>query len=615
MPSQHLNSQVSSQKQSSDNRQGDLLSEQTIDSDFSAIRESEEDSSMEHESKKIMKIINRLHVQTKIEEIWEIGSRDGRDSKKMSETFPMARIIAFEPNLETFELVEQVAMNSFGKIDAFNIALSDADGEITFYKIDTDRTVTSWPDGNPGASSIFVANNLSDIEKYVQVPVEVMANRAKTLIQEKRARIPNLIWIDAQGAEGKILKGFEETLSSVDFIYVELSLVELYLGQPLASEIVEFLSRNFYWHSNLSRGYLQFDAFFVNKKNSGLHVKVRDWFFHLSLHTELYLGIRYSVLGFVRKIIFRLIDGLHFRVINLFRKSESKFLGRTVSSVVLTVGEIFRIQRLPTKLRQIIGMAQPSAPLRDVSPPVIDIAIPCHQKDWDNLELVIHGVRSSVINPIGKIRLITPSSMLAELENKFPDCDVVTDESVLDAELISMIDSLVPKERQGWVLQQIIKFKAVLLSEEVATLILDADTILLNRAIYLDSDGRQLLCVGDDYYWPYKHHQRRVFGGQNHLLSFVTHFQLMKKETLCEMFDSDGRGLLRWLREGDFSESSPVSEYDTYGEWISVNKTDEVVLAKWNNIPLKINPKATSYAKIIEEYARYGSVSNHSYLD
>jgi FkbM family methyltransferase len=572
-------------------------------------------ASMEHESKKMIKIINRLHVQTNIEEIWEIGSRDGLDSQKLSETFPMARIVAFEPNLETFELVKQVAMNSFGKISAFNLALSDVDGRITFYKIDTHSTITSWPDGNPGASSIFVANNISDIEKYVQIPVEVMANRAKTLIQEQRVVLPNLVWIDAQGAEGKILKGFEETLSSVDFIYVELSLVELYLGQPLASEIVELLSRNFYWHSNLSRGYLQFDAFFVNKKHGRLSVKIRDWFFRLSLQTELYLGIRYSALGFVRKIVFRLIGRLHFRVINVFRKSESRFLGRTMLSAVLTVWEFFRIQRLPTKLRQLIGMAQPSAPLRDVSPPVIDIAIPCHQKDWDNLELVIYGVRSSVINPIGKIRLITPSRLVAELKNKFPDCDVVTDESVVDVELISMIDSLVPNERKGWVLQQIIKFKAVLLSEEVATLILDADTILLNRKIWLDSDGRQLLCVGDDYYWPYKHHQRRVFGGRNHLLSFVTHSQLMKKGTLCEMFGSDGRGLLHWLREGDFSESSPVSEYDTYGEWISSNKRDEVVFAKWNNIPLKIDPKVTSYAKIIKEYGKYGSVSNHSYLE
>jgi hypothetical protein len=40
--------------------------------------------------------------------------------------------------------------------------------------------------------------------------------------------------MDVQGAEGLVIKGFDEHIRNVNFIYVELSLKPLYLNQPLA---------------------------------------------------------------------------------------------------------------------------------------------------------------------------------------------------------------------------------------------------------------------------------------------------------------------------------------------------------------------------------------------
>ena len=299
---------------------------------------------------------------------------------------------------------------------------------------------------------------------------------------------------------------------------------------------------------------------------------------------------------------------------NQLRRSESKMLGFLVMRVSLSLAKIMNLQKLPYSLRQIISLAQPSNPLRDKNLPTIDIAIPCHVNDFDNLPLVIKGARVSVRNPIGNIRLITPEYLSMELQTRFPDCIVSTDESVLSADLVQAINELVPKERRGWITQQIIKFKTVIMSDQVATLILDADTVLLRPRIWLNLQGTQILCIANEYHLPYKKHIRKVFGGQSHLLSFVTHHQLMQRDSVREIFGQNGEGLIGWLKSADFNESSSISEYDTYGQWMLERNPHQIVFAKWNNVSAKLNSLKTSYTEILSDYPKYGSVSNHWYL-
>ena len=48
--------------------------------------------------------------------------------------YPQAKIIAFEPNLETFKLLElNIKQNDLRDVDLVNAAVSDRTGEIDFY--------------------------------------------------------------------------------------------------------------------------------------------------------------------------------------------------------------------------------------------------------------------------------------------------------------------------------------------------------------------------------------------------------------------------------------------------------------------------------------------------
>lgn len=77
--------------------------------------------------------------------------------------------------------------------------------------------------------------------------------------------------IDVQGYELEVLKGASFALSSSKFVLLELSLVPLYINQPLWLELVEFMYENNFYLWGLSPGFsdpvsgqnLQFDAIFL----------------------------------------------------------------------------------------------------------------------------------------------------------------------------------------------------------------------------------------------------------------------------------------------------------------------------------------------------------------
>jgi hypothetical protein len=132
--------------------------------------------------------------------------------------------------------------------------------------------------------------------------------------------------------------------------------------------------------------------------------------------------IEHSLLSFLMKPIRVFIKVSYRQLTNQLRRSESRLFGLIIVKLSLSIANLIKIQKIPYALRQIISLAQPSDPLRGTILPTIDIVIPCHIKDFENLPLVIQGAKAGVSNPIGEIKLITPEYLSIELQIRFPDC-------------------------------------------------------------------------------------------------------------------------------------------------------------------------------------------------
>lgn len=217
----------------------------------------------------IEKFINYISDKNSPYVIFDIGSRDCEQSIEFYKTFPNAKIYAFECNPNTLNLCEQNIIPYQDRITLIKGAVCDYDGSITFYPINQEKTKTTWKDGNPGASSLFKSNGNYKVETYVQDEITTNCHRLDTIMSKHEIPRVHIIWMDLQGAEMIALKGLGNKLSSVEYLYTEVSHREIYTGQVMYKELNDFiLSNDFIIKNNLSLRGWQEDVIY-EKKNDG----------------------------------------------------------------------------------------------------------------------------------------------------------------------------------------------------------------------------------------------------------------------------------------------------------------------------------------------------------
>jgi len=191
--------------------------------------------------KKLSAIANKILGIDNIKFIFEFGSRYGEDSMLFAQSYPKATVYAFECNPNTLAICESNT-SKYKNIQLTKKAVSDIDGEVSFFKIDQSKTKTTWADGNQGASSLFVASGKYPVEQYVQEEITVESITLSTFIQQNLIPGIDILWMDIQGAELLALKGLKDDISKVKIIQLEVEFFEIYDGQPLYDDLGKFLN-------------------------------------------------------------------------------------------------------------------------------------------------------------------------------------------------------------------------------------------------------------------------------------------------------------------------------------------------------------------------------------
>jgi FkbM family methyltransferase len=176
--------------------------------------------------------------------IFDIGSRDCIQSIEFFNKFPNAKIYAFECNPNTLEICKNNIKPYSDRITLIEGAVCDYDGNITFYPINQKKTITTWKDGNPGASSIFKSNGKYNIETNIQDEIESHCHRLDTVMNKYDIQTVDILWMDLQGAELLALKGLGNYLQKVKYIHVEVSHKEMYSGQVMFNELNDYILSN-----------------------------------------------------------------------------------------------------------------------------------------------------------------------------------------------------------------------------------------------------------------------------------------------------------------------------------------------------------------------------------
>lgn len=173
-------------------------------------------------------LLSRMLDECDSEEvIFDVGANIGTYSLALASKYPRSDILAFEPNIETFEKLENnLDCNGFSNITIHNMGISDQNGEMSFY-------ISSYPE-----TSSFSKKSSERWGGRVKSVKKVDVRRLDTIVEETK-KCPDRIKLDVEGHGLKVLKGGEKTLEECrPVIYMERHEVGTEKNE---SELEEFL--------------------------------------------------------------------------------------------------------------------------------------------------------------------------------------------------------------------------------------------------------------------------------------------------------------------------------------------------------------------------------------
>lgn len=198
----------------------------------------------------------------------DVGASVGDFAFTVRPLLPQAQIYSFEPLPDCYAAIQR-HMSAAARFQAFNLALGDRSGELTFYR----------SSHAPSSSFLPMADAHKDAFPATAgaQPVMVKVARLDTVADQLAIVDPLLVKIDVQGYEGHVLAGGEQTIRRAALVIIETSFRPLYEGQPLFADVYRILTGwGFTYAGALAQlphpknGYLvQEDSLFINRSQVG----------------------------------------------------------------------------------------------------------------------------------------------------------------------------------------------------------------------------------------------------------------------------------------------------------------------------------------------------------
>lgn len=174
--------------------------------------------------------------------IADIGSRDATEGLYLFDTLNADELHIFEPNPYAIGICKKniESHGNSGNIFLNEVALSDKQGDVSFYPVDPEASERS----DTGLSSMMKVNPKYTQRRgnIVQQEITVHATTADIYFVDRKK--PDILWIDVEGAELMVLQGAKEILSSAKLIHIEVSFRPMHIGKPLFWEIDDYLKQN-----------------------------------------------------------------------------------------------------------------------------------------------------------------------------------------------------------------------------------------------------------------------------------------------------------------------------------------------------------------------------------
>lgn len=261
--------------------------------------------------------------------------------------------------------------------------------------------------------------------------------------------------------------------------------------------------------------------------------------------------------------------------------------------------------------------------------PEIEILTVAAAKDFEVLPYTLKSAIRNSKNPVKRITVICPEQQVESCFQIIKDSGIQENVNVLNEnEIIEESVRTTIREkfgaRYGWVLQQALATYFIGNSNAAGILLINADTVLINQAHWLDGIGNQILMPSLEFHEPYYKLLRTVMKFKiTPRNTFITHHMLFQPECLRTIIKYQGySNVLEFINaaimEANADEpSSMCIEFEPYAQGMLKYYSNRVTLKKFSNLGVqRTQENLRKLEQLVEKELSYpyNSVSLHDYL-
>lgn len=181
---------------------------------------------------------NRLaHTLTHhaIDLVFDVGANVGQYASKLRHIGFTGQIVSFEPLAETHETLTQAAADDANWRVAPPMAIGDSDGTATINR-SAETDMSSLLDFTPEMADLL------DSSRFVAREDVAMRRLDGIFADYAKPGETAMLKIDTQGFERAVLDGAAGVLDRLRLIQLELSIVEIYEGEPTYRQMIDHLA-------------------------------------------------------------------------------------------------------------------------------------------------------------------------------------------------------------------------------------------------------------------------------------------------------------------------------------------------------------------------------------
>lgn len=161
--------------------------------------------------------------------VYDIGAADGTYAAALAEVATVSEVIAFEPLSDSYAELERRAREN-PRIRCFRLALGDGTGQVELRRSAWRDTSSVLPVGETIRSEFPLAAEIQGTET-------VDLARLDDVVAEHALPRPDVVKIDVQGVEDRVIRGGAQTLRGAGLCVIEVSFRPLYEGSGLFDDV------------------------------------------------------------------------------------------------------------------------------------------------------------------------------------------------------------------------------------------------------------------------------------------------------------------------------------------------------------------------------------------